>query len=159
MEYIPREDVPYFTGCDAVVKEIGLRLIELQVTPQKAGVHVVAVIARQDAGQDVSVSDCSKAHRALQPAILAMLQDEMQNLTEDDISMEVCSPGTERNVKNAAEFESFVGREIRVWDKAVGDWVRGSIVGSTRDSVTLHLAGTDRIIPYNDIAKAKFIHN
>lgn len=159
MEYIPHEDVPYFSRCEAVIKEIGLRLVELQVTPQKSGAHVAAVIAKQDAGQDVSVSDCSKAHHALQPLLLVLLQDEMPGLTEDDISMEVCSPGTERNIKNAAEFEAFTGREIRVWDKNVGDWVRGVIQAADRESVTLHVEGDDRIIPYVAIAKAKFIHN
>ena len=159
MEYIPHEDVPYFTQCDAVVKEVGLRLVELQVMPQKRGAHVVAVIAKQDAESDVSVSDCSKAHRALQPVVLALLQEDMRDLTEDDISMEVCSPGTERNIKNAAEFETFTGREIRVWDKNVGDWVRGIIQSSSRESVTLASEGAERIIPYTDIAKAKFIHN
>ena len=159
MEYIPHEDVPYFNKCDAVVNAVGLRLVELQVIPQKVGAHVIAVIAKQDVGFDVSVSDCSKAHRALQPVIFALLQEDMRDLTEDDISMEVCSPGTERNIKNAAEFETFTGREIRVWDKNVGDWVRGIIKSSTRESVTLDVDGDERIILYTDIAKAKFIHN
>ena len=139
--------------------EVGLRLVELQVVPQKHSIHVSAVIARQDAGQDVSVSDCSKVHHVLQPLILSLLQEERDGITEDSISMEVCSPGTERNIKNAAEFGAFVGREIRVWDTDAADWVRGTIRSSDRESVTLSVEGAERTFRYQDIAKAKFIHN
>lgn len=158
LEYIPYEDIPYFRTCEAAVKETGLQLVELQVIPQRGSVHVTAVIARSGT-EDVSVSDCSKAHHALQPVVLALLQEERDNITEDDISMEVCSPGTERNIKNAAEFELFKGREIRVWDRNVGDWVKGVIRGSSQEAVTLAADGGDVSIQYADIAKAKFIHN
>ncbi len=159
MEYIPHEDVPYFKTCESVVDDAGLRLVELQVLPQKNIVHVSAVIAQKAVEKDVSVSDCSKVHRALLPVIVSLLQKERDGITEDDISMEVCSPGTERNIKNAAEFETFVGKEIRIWDKNEGDWVRGSIQSSDRESVTLAVEGSDRTFKYIDIAKAKFIHN
>lgn len=159
MEYIPYGNVPYFTECEAVVKGTGLLLMELQVVPQKGHVHVCAVIAQKEAGVDVSVSDCSKAHHALAPVILSLLQKEREDITEDDISMEVCSPGTERNIKNAAEFGMFTGREIRVWDKNASDWVKGKISSSSEDAVTLATEGGDKIIRYTDIAKAKFIHN
>ncbi len=159
MEYIPHEDVPYFKKCDLVVNEMGLRLVELHVVPQKNLIHVSVVIAHKAADLDVSVSDCSKAHRALQPVILSLLQAERDGITEESVSMEVCSPGTERNIKNAAEFETFIGREIRIWDKSVGDWVSGIILSSNRESVTLSVEGGDRTFNYSDIAKAKFIHN
>lgn len=158
MEYIPYEGIPYFKDCEAVVKGLGLLLVELQVVPQKGNVHVCAVIARPD-GADVSVSDCSRIHHALGPAVLSFLQKDRDDITEDNVSMEVCSPGTERNLKNAAEFEVFKGREIRVWDKTVGDWVRGKITSSTKDAVTLTAGSEEIIVHYVDIAKAKFIHN
>ena len=158
MEYIPYEDIPYFTKCAGVVQGAGLQLVELQVVPQKGNVHVTAVIARSGA-EDVSVSDCSKAHHALQPVILALLQKERDDITEDNLSMEVCSPGTERNIKNAAEFGLFIGREIRVWDRNVSDWVKGVIRSSTGEALVLASGDSETCIQYDDIAKAKFIHN
>ena len=158
LEYIPYEGIPYFRKCADAVQGTGLQLVELQVVPQKGNVHVSAVIARNGA-EDVSVSDCSKAHHALQPVILALLQEERNDITEDNLSMEVCSPGTERNIKNAAEFELFTGREIRVWDRNVSDWVKGVIRSSTREALTLASGDSETCIQYDDIAKAKFIHN
>ena len=78
---------------------------------------------------------------------------------EDDISMEMCSPGIERTLRNAAEFEIFTGREVRVWDKNVNDWVCGKIKSSDKNQVTLELeGGGEESVAYADIAKAKFLH-
>ena len=154
LEYISPEKNPYFKDCSAVVEAEGFKLVELQVVPQHGAVRVSAVIASKDPSKDIGVSDVSKAHRALQPKLIALLHK-----SEDDVSMEVCSPGMERNFKNAAEFSVFTGREVRVWDKTVGDWVRGIIKSSDTEQVTLELeAGGEKSVAYNDIAKAKFIH-
>ena len=78
---------------------------------------------------------------------------------EDDISMEMCSPGIERTLRNAAEFEIFIGREVRVWDKNINDWVCGKIKSSDKNQVTLEIeGGGEKSVAYADIAKAKFLH-
>ena len=77
--------------------------------------------------------------------------------------MELTSPGMERNFKNAAEFALFKGREVRVWNKTVNDWVGGKVFSSDDKSITLEIANEDgstsqKTVFYADIAKAKFIH-
>ena len=154
MNYISLDTIPHFTECASVVAEIGFTLVELQIVPQNGMVRITAVIASKDPSKDIGVADCSKVHHALQPKLIALL-----GKNEDDIIMEVCSPGLERNIKNAAEFGCFTGREIRVWDKNISDWVRGIIKSSDSTQVTLETeADGDKTIAYNDIAKAKFIH-
>ncbi|MBQ0039167.1 MAG: ribosome maturation factor [Treponema sp.] len=154
MEYISLNSIPYFNECSAVVSAEGLKLVELQIVPQKTLTRITAVIASGDPTKDVGVSDCSKAHRALAPKLMALL-----NKTEDDIGMEVCSPGIERNLKNAAEFQIFQGRQVRVWDRNINDWASGSIKSSDDKSVTLVSEdGTEITFQFADIAKAKFIH-
>ena len=72
--------------------------------------------------------------------------------------MELTSPGIEHNLKNAAEFGIFVGREVRVWDKTVSDWVSGHILSADEKSVTLQKDdGTQYTQVFENIAKAKFI--
>lgn len=154
MEYTPLSSIPHFKECSAVVAAEGLKLVELQIVPQKTLTKISAVIASEDPSKDVGVSDCSKAHRALAPKLMALLDK-----TEDDIAMEVCSPGIERNIRNAAEFEIFQGREVRVWDKNISDWSAGIIKRSDDKTVTLVSEdGTENTFNYPDIAKAKFIH-
>ena len=77
--------------------------------------------------------------------------------------MELTSPGMERNIKNAAEFALFKGREVRVWDKTVTDWVGGKVVSSDEKEIVLEQTGEDgssvkKTVSYDNIAKAKFIH-
>ena len=103
------------------------------------------------AGVDIGVNDCAKVHHALLPRLEALLGTE-------DTYMELTSPGMERNIKNAAEFAVFTGREIRVWDKTVTDWVSGVITASDEKSVTLEKDGEKITVPFEQIAKAKFIH-
>ena len=154
MEYTSLNSIPHFKECSAVVAAEGLKLVELQIVPQKILTKISAVIASGDPSKDVGVADCSKAHRALAPKLMALL-----NKTEDDIAMEVCSPGIERNIRNAAEFSIFEGRQVRVWDRNISDWTTGVIKASTRSEVTLTLEdGSEKTFAYDDIAKAKFIH-
>lgn len=155
LEYISTSTIPYFSECSAVVDEAGFTLVELQVVPQKKSVSVTAVIASKNPSKDIGVADCSKAHHALQPKLLSLL-----GKTEDELYMEVCSPGMERNLKNAAEFAFFTGREVRVWDKNVSDWVKGVIKSADSEKVVLGNEGdgSETAVAYKDIAKAKFIH-
>lgn len=153
MEYIALDSIPYFTESSRIVKEAGCLLIELQVVPQHGNVNVTATIASADPSKDVSVADCSKVQHALMPALVALL-----GKSEDNVYMSVCSPGLERNIRNAAEFSFFEGREIKVWDKEAGDWVNGTIESSDSDHLVLKTKEGSKDIPYSDIAKAKFLH-
>ena len=73
--------------------------------------------------------------------------------------MELTSPGIEHNLKNAAEFSVFTGREVRVWDKTVNDWVGGVIKTADDKKVVLESDGSTKEIAFENIAKAKFIYN
>ena len=150
MDYIPLEILPYYKDCAPLVEGLGYKLVELHVVPQKT-VKITAVIASIDSTKDIGVNDCAKVHHALLPRLEAILGTE-------DTYMELTSPGMERNIKNAAEFEIFKGREVRVWDKTVTDWVSGVIVSSDDKSVTMEKDGETRVFSYENIAKAKFIH-
>lgn len=154
MEYISLESIPHYKECAAVTDALGYTLVELQIVPQKQVTKINITIASKDPSVDIGVSDCAKAHRALQNELLKILHKE-----DDDLMMEVCSPGMERNFKNAAEFKIFVGREARVWDKTVSDWVGGTIKSADESQVTLEIAdGGTKSVAFSDIAKAKFIH-
>lgn len=154
MDYISTNSIPYFKESAPVVDAAGYQLVELQVVPRNGNMHITAVIASKDPKKDIGVADCSRAHHALQPKLISLL-----GFDEDRVYMEVCSPGMERNFKNAAEFSFFVGRDIRVWDKEISDWVRGVIVSSDENQVTLKVeGGEEKSFAYENIAKAKFIH-
>lgn len=157
MDYISLHTIPHYDDCAPLVEGLGYFLVELRIVPQKGTTRILAVIASKTPEADIGVNDCSKVHHALLPRIQALLGTE-------DTYMEVTSPGMERNIRNAAEFALFKGREVRVWDKTVNDWVEGIIDSCDEKSVILKdkTAGTEsvseRSVLYENIAKAKFIH-
>lgn len=151
MDYESLDSMPHYKDCAPLVEGLGYTLLELHISPQKGTTRISAVIASKDPAVDIGVNDCSKVHHALLPRLEAVLGT-------DDTYMELTSPGMERNIKNAAEFAVFIGREVRVWDKTVTDWVGGKIVSADDKTVTLEKDGKNHIFPFENIAKAKFIH-
>lgn len=150
MDYIELDTIPNYKECAALVSGMGYVLVDLKIIPQKTTVKISAVISSKDPAKTIGVEDCSKVHRALLPRLEALLG-------RDDTYMELTSPGTDRNIKNAAEFALFEGTEIRVWDRNASDWQSGKIVGSDKSSVTLESDGERKTFKYEDIAKAKFL--
>ncbi len=152
MDYIPFTSMQFYSDCEPLVTALGYYLVELKVSRSGGKtVKINAVIASKDPKVDIGVDDCAKVHHALLPRLEAILGTE-------DTYMELTSPGMERNIKNAAEFAFFTGRELRVWDKTVNDWVGGVISSSDEKSVTLEKDGNLTSVLYENIAKAKFIH-
>lgn len=156
MEYIALDSYPHYSECEKIVNELGYHLVELKISPHKGTTHILAVITGTDSSVNIGVNDCSKVHRILLPKLEELLGTE-------DTYMELTSPGMERNIKNAAEFALFAGRQVRVWDKNVTDWVGGTVVCSDEKSITLEFTQEDgssvqKTVAYVDIAKAKFIH-
>lgn len=156
MDYISLDSYPHYTECEKIVSALGFHLVELKISPQNGVTQILATITGEDSSAAIGVNDCSRVHKILLPALEEMLGT-------DNTYMELTSPGMERNIKNAAEFSLFTGREIRVYDKTVTDWVGGLLKGSDTQSLTLEVTNEDgsleeKVILFENIAKAKFIH-
>lgn len=152
MEYTDLSEIKYFKECSALVEGMNFKLVDLKIVPSKTITKISAMIAGSEPDVNISVNDCAKVHRALLSRLQALLGTE-------DTSMELTSPGIEHNIKNAREFSIFTGRDVRVWDKTVTDWVSGKILSADNKSVTLETDNKEkRTVSYEDIAKAKFIY-
>ena len=156
MDYIPLDSYPHYTECEKIVSALGFHLVELKISPQNGVTQILATITGDDPSSNIGVNDCSRVHKVLLPALEEMLGT-------DNTYMELMSPGMERSIRNAAEFPLFLGREIRVFDKTVTDWVGGVLKAADSQSLTLEETKEDgslesKIISFENIAKAKFIH-
>lgn len=153
MEYTSLDSMPYYNECKSLVEGLGYILVSIKVVPAKTTTKVTAVISNKDSSAEgIGVNDCAKVHRLLLPRLEAILQNQ-------DIYMEVTSPGMERHIKNAAEFALFKGREVKVWNTEVSDWVTGVIKNSDANQLTLDVMEEEKVIPYTNIAKAKLLHS
>lgn len=156
MDFISLDSCPHYSECEKLISALGFHLVELKIAPQNGTTHIIATIAGADPSVNIGIDDCSKIHKVLLPALEEMLGT-------DNTYMELASPGMERNIKNAAEFQFFVGRGIRIFDKTCTDWIGGTLVSADDKSLVLEIAEEDgsatrKTVPYADIAKAKFIH-
>jgi ribosome maturation factor RimP len=148
MEYTALTDMPFYPACAPLVTALGLSLVELRVVHLKGGAQVKVVIAPPPgvANGSVGIAECARVHRALAARLEELMPDE-------DLGMEVTSPGIERNIKNAAEFALFAGRPARVWDRRTSDWRSGVIVSADTTAVILD----EEVVPFAEIAKAKLV--
>ena len=152
MDYTPYSKIKYYSDCAPLVEGMGYKLVDLKIVPAKNVTKISAIITGTDPAQNIGVNDCAKVHRVLLTRLEALLGTE-------ETTMKLTSPGIEHNLKNAAEFSVFTGREVRVWDKTVNDWVSGKIKTSDDKSVVLDVNGTENKIAFENIAKAKFTYN
>ena len=151
MDYIPYSKIKYYSECAPLVEGLGYKLVDLKIIPGKTTTKISAIVTPIQNDVNMGVNDCAKVHRALLPRLEALLGTE-------DTTMELTSPGIDHNIKNAAEFSVFTGRDVRVWDKTVTDWVGGKILSSDEKSVTLEKeSGESFTVLFENIAKAKFL--
>ena len=145
MDYIEPDKIPYFKDCEPLISGLGFKLVELVVFRKQSSWQVKVVLT---GAEGVGIADCTKVHRALLPRLEAILSSQ-------DMYVEVASPGLDRILKNALEFSVFSGKNVKVWNTDISDWMQGVIVSSTKEAVTLSTEQGEQTVPYNKIAKAK----
>ena len=145
MEYVQNGTVPHFADYEQLVTGLGYKLVDLQVIRQKTQRLIKAVIYSRNG---VGIDDCSKVHRALLARAEVLLNSQ-------DIQMEVSSPGLNRVIKNAAEFQAFVGETIKVMEVSCSDWLEGELIAADSAKISMKTSGGEKNIPYRDIKKAK----
>ena len=151
MEYTAYDSIKYYKECAVLVEGLGYKLVDLKIIPAKTITKISAIVTTVNPDEHMGVNDCAKVHRVLLPRLEELLGTE-------DTTMELTSPGIEHNIKNAAEFAVFKGRNVRVWDKEITDWIGGKIISADDKSVTMEKENGEQITElFENIAKAKFI--
>ncbi|MCI5665584.1 MAG: ribosome maturation factor [Spirochaetia bacterium] len=151
MEYTAYDSIKYYKECAVLVEGLGYKLVDLKIIPAKTITKISAIVTTVNPDENMGVNDCAKVHRVLLPRLEELLGTE-------DTTMELTSPGIEHNIKNAAEFAVFKGRNVRVWDKEITDWIGGKIISADDKSVTMEKENGEQITElFENIAKAKFI--
>ena len=142
-------EIPEIAACkeplQAVLKGLGFSLIELTVSRHRGSVQIRAVIYN---GKSIGVDDCSKAHRAITPGLeLAFPQQ--------DIYLEVSSPGIDRLIKDPAEFAHYTGRGVRCYRTDISDWTAGILESAGEKEIVIKTKEGVITLDFGIIAKAK----
>jgi len=144
-------DVFLYESLNPVISGLKMSLIELSVFRQKArgntpaGVQVKAVVMSEGI---TSLEDCSRAHRSILPRLSLAFPDQ-------EISLEVSSPGIDRIIKDANELVHYIGRGIKCYRTDISDWTAGILLSASEEKLVLNKEGEEIALSYEIIAKAK----
>ena len=125
MEYRLKQE-KLFELIEPVVSGMGLSIVDLSSTTIQKRLHVHLVLYKEDG---ISLDDCAKVHRTIVPRI-EMAQENR------DVYLEVGSPGLNRNMKCADEFEIFIGRGARILQEDSKEWESGILGGVENGSLS-----------------------
>ena len=102
--------------------ELALEIVELKQRGSKQRPIFDLRIDRRDL-QKVNVSDCARASRAIEAKL------DAGPLAGVQYTLEVSSPGMDRPLRHAADWQRFIGRLASVKSGALGGRVEVTIVG------------------------------
>lgn len=128
-----------------VLDGLGFRLIELTIARHRGSVQVRAVIYN---GASIGIDDCSKVHRAITPRLEVAFPQQ-------DIYIEVSSPGVNRLIREGTEFAWYKGRGVRCYRTDISDWTAGILEDADEKGISLKTTGGVLRMSFDIIAKAK----
>jgi ribosome maturation factor RimP len=140
-----QESDTLFAKLEPLLSGAGLVLVDLTVSRHRGAAQVrMTVYSPKGTGTD----ECAKAHRIAYPVAAAVL-------AHDDPSLEVASPGIDRALRSAREWEIFKGKGVSVLLRGESEWLRGRIASIDGGSVGLDCAPGPRVIELEAVSKAR----
>ena len=88
-----------------ILKDLDCELVDLEYLREQRG-WVLRVFLDKDGG--INLDDCAKASREISSLL------DVENLISTAYNLEVSSPGIERPLKKASDFERFVGQLAKI---------------------------------------------
>ena len=133
-----------------LIEEIGLKLWDVTYT-KEAGEWFLRVFIDKEGG--ISIDDCEKATRLLDPEI-----DALDPIAHSYI-FEVSSAGAERILKRPEDFIQFLGHKVEIKLYKAQDGVKlfvGNLQAFTDDVITIALEDDEKKeFEYKDVATAR----
>jgi len=145
VRYNPPWDEDLYRSLAPVIRGLGLSLVEVFLSRNRGAVQLRLTVTKPGV---VSLGDCSKAHHAVLPRLELAFPDQ-------DLYVEVTSPGIDRVIKDGSEFTLYIGKGVKCYRTDISDWTGGVVVEADDNSVTLRKLGETVKLPYEIIAKAK----
>lgn len=117
--------------CQRLADELGFELVDVGLDKEPTGKYLRIYI---DKPEGISLDDCEKYHRAIQPQLESYDYD----------FLEVSSPGVDRPLKKDRDYERAMGLEVEVHLFKAIDGQKiftGELTGFTRDELTMMVNG------------------
>lgn len=138
-------DDPVFQDLDQFFRSLGHNLVDLGLRT-KNGTTSVHLVVHSPAG--LGIDDLSKAHRLLIPKLESLLQTE-------ELSVELGTPGLERNLKYRRELSFYTGKKAKLYLVGGADWEEGLLAAFDGEVVTFETKAGPKAVAVDQIHKAK----
>lgn len=135
---------------ETTVTGLGYELVDVELSPRGRTIRVFIDAPGKDGGVDVD--DCAKVSNQLSRVF------EVENVDYD--RLEISSPGMDRVVKKAVDFERFSGHDIQIKLRIPHGNRRnfqGQLLGCKDGKVGLRLEKEDVELEFNNIEKARLV--
>jgi ribosome maturation factor RimP len=131
--------------CQQLGEKMGFEIIETAFDKEPAGLYLRIYL---DTQHGISLDDCEKFHRAVQP----LLEDIAYDF------LEVCSPGADRPIKSERDAQKCIGTdvEIKLFKPYAGKKIyRGIFKGFAQDGYAIETPQQTIVFPKKDVAVAR----
>ncbi len=132
-----------------LLKQDGLVLFDLKITPRSGGVLIRILVDRPQGG--ITVEQCAGLNRSLTRLL------EQEQLCPQGFELELSSPGADRPLKTSRDFQRVRGRCLQVQLVEAVDGQRdlkGDLKDVTEGGIVLCVAGRDIPIRLANVQKA-----
>ncbi len=139
------------TLIETTVVGLGYELVDIEMSPRGRTIRVFIDVAPEKEG-GVDVEDCAKVSNQLTRVF------EVENVDFD--RLEISSPGLDRVVKKAGDFERFAGQDIQIKLRIPQGGRRnfqGELLGCKDGKVGLRLEKDDVELEFTNIEKARLV--
>jgi ribosome maturation factor RimP len=142
---------------EPVANDLGYALVRVKVTAENG--TTLQIMAEDRTGR-FSIEDCEKLSKDLSPIL------DVEDPIDREYHLEVSSPGIDRPLVRARDFQRFIGHEAKVELSEMIEGrrrFRGPIVAADADTVTIRLpdapAGTEpnHVLPLHMLSEAKLV--
>ena len=135
---------------ETTVTGLGYELVDVELSPRGRTIRIFIDAPEKEGGIDVD--DCARVSNQLTRVF------EVENVDFD--RLEVSSPGMDRVVKKASDFERFAGQDIQIKLRIPHNNRRnfqGELLGHKDGKVGLRLEKEDVELEFTNIEKARLV--
>ena len=134
------------------IEGLGYELVRVRLTG--GGVPTLQIMAERKDRREMSVDDCAEISRLISAVL------DVDDPIPGSYTLEVSSPGLDRPLVRAGDYERFAGCEVRVETRGPIDGrkrFRGRLVGRRGEQVVIAVGDVEHAIPFAEVLRGKLM--
>ncbi len=134
------------------IEGLGYELVRVRLTG--GGVPTLQIMAERKDRREMSVDDCAEISRLISAVL------DIDDPIPGSYTLEVSSPGLDRPLVRAGDYERFAGCEVRVETRGTIDGrkrFRGRLVGRRGEQVVIAIGDVEHAIPFAEVLRGKLM--